>query len=724
MTPNDSFHPFREEQTMRHEDTPAGEQEKRSDDAQAVRPDPSSGREPSQGRDDARREGHALDRTDWLNGEPVSTSSPPSGQLIVATDTSASDESLSASSAPSSDKALDVEPDAPVSTASREPTVALAFARLAMLEGIVRNQTSAEKRRSEELEQRIGGLEEALLGQTADMEAGYRTADAAVTERLEERFAALSGAIERAEAARAEAEKRALEAETQAVYVRAHHDAYRQAWQAAPLLMRLRFVRELLPAEHSSHSALKEAAALEELRRRGQDLETWLTNYPSLFADAMQSLDAGTEADDTAPDAAETDPVEILAAQTAADARAVLESALQAMGVTWIAPSPGDAVLAEHEVVGEEESPSGEGRIAQMRRRGFRIRGRLAVPAQVTRAIRPGARPAAGAKQGDAAGAAEAQAARIGAAFSAGAAATAVAPQSAVDPSAALEPVADGVDGGATPRSDAGSRKSATAEESATYAARKRAGTASPETGAPARMGGGAGQDGPTVARADRPEVTAQTEMRGAIDPPAENAGDERCDPARENVEPAWWLSQSAAARPASAGGTDPVTQPATDVPDWLRMLGQRTFACDLPTVTEFTERLSGLGALPEQIAGALPNEEARTKLIGAIEPLLPLLGLRYADGLAGIPETWGAVFLEVRDPLLAWLQETMNVQALVPIRGARFDPRTMEAVETRRTVHSTENETVARVERVGVVWQGETLLRAQVVRYASEGTP
>ena len=534
------------------------------------------------------------------------------------------------------------------SAAEQEVTVGQTFARLLRLEEIVRNLIPAQKRRSDKIEQRIDGLEEALQGQIADIETGYKTAAAAVESRLMDRVLAVVTAIEGAEAARAAAEKRALDAETQANYVRIHQDAYRQAWQAAPLILRLRFVRELLPAEHASHNVLKEAAALEELRRRGQDLETWLTNYPSLFADAMQSLDAGAGANVAAPSAHDTNPVDILAAQTVSDARAALETTLQAMGVTWIAPSPGDSVLAEHEVILEDPSPNGEGRVAKLRRRGFRVQGRLAIPAQINRTVMAGAAAPAESK---------------------------AAAQIAVSTA--------GETGYGAPRSIAG----ATPTDATTAATWKE-----PRRGVDSL-----------------PSAVPATEV-----PEPEGASVDSLDP----TEPV------SAGGGHSANGADAAPAAAKDLPDWLRMLGQRTFGCELPAVSAFADQITALSKLPGRIAGEIAENEARAIVTDAMRPLLPLLGLRYADGLPGIPETWGAVFLDVREPLSAWLKETLELCALVPVRGARFDPQTMEAVETRRTVHANENETVSRVERVGLIWRGRPLMRAEVVRYASEGTP
>ena len=152
-------------------------------------------------------------------------------------------------------------------------------------------------------------------------------------------------------------------------------------------------------------------------------------------------------------------------------------------------------------------------------------------------------------------------------------------------------------------------------------------------------------------------------------------------------------------------------------------MLTQRTFGSDVPAVSALASRITAVIDLPARITDGTADASARTILIDALTPLLPLLALRYADGLPDIPESWGRVFLDARDPLSAWLKESLDISPLVPVRGSRFDSETMEAIETRRTVHANENETVSRVERVGLIWRGRPLMRAQIVRYASEGS-
>lgn len=485
--------------------------------------------------------------------------------------------------------------------------------------------------RLDRTEREIQDVAEALLNQIADLEKRSEQALQEVAAQAAQRGSALEGRIEAAERARQEAERRVTDAEAQALQARRQQDVYKQAWQSAPLTLRLKFVRELLPDSHSLQNALKEAAALEELRRRGHDLEAWLSNYPALFADAAQALLSG----EGAP-APETHPAEILAAQTLQETRAALETTLQALGITWVAPAPGDPVQTEHEVIGEESSPYASGRVARMRRRGFRFQGRLALPAQVLRATTAANRVPAPSEREQAA------------------ATPAAAP-------AGEEPV-----------------------------------NSAPESPRPSVV-----PDSTSPAERDRRTASYQS----ATEPDA--VGD----------------APRAGAQADTAGSAAGQAQhrDGNDLPDWLRMLSQRTFGCELPAVSRLAEQVIALKDLPARIATE-PEEAACILLTRALEPLLPLLGQRYADGLPDIPETWGAIFLEARQPLLEWLGTSMELALVAPARGDGFDARTMEALETRRTVHAKEDETVAKLERIGVVWRARPLIRAQVVRYTTGG--
>jgi molecular chaperone GrpE (heat shock protein) len=493
--------------------------------------------------------------------------------------------------------------------------------------------------RIDRTERDLQEVAEMLLNQVAELETQSQQAVKALEAQSAQILRALEARVEAAERAQQEAERRVMDAETQVLQARAQQDVYQQAWQSAPLTLRLKFVRELVPESHSLQNVLKEAAALEELRRRGQDLEAWVSNYPALFADAAHALLSEHTAAALDKKLLETYPADILAAQTLQETREALEATLQALGITWVVPAPGDPVLTEHEVIGEESSAHGAGRVARLRRRGFRFQGRL-LPAQVVRA----------------------------AASPTGASVTA--PSEGIS-TAAVTPVA------IQPR-----------EETVAAPAEPRL----PAT-APASPTSG-GEDGP-VQNADALGAT-------------QNAPDDI-------------LQKDAAIKPNGSASGQAEESDAGELPDWLRMLSQRTFGCDLPAVSRLAEQLFALKALPTRIM-TLPDEEACGLLTGTLQPLLPLLGLRYADGLPDIPETWGTVFLEARQPLLEWLEKRLGLVLVAPARGEDFDARTMEALETRRTVHAKEDETVAKLERIGVVWRERPLIRAQVVRYTTGG--
>ncbi len=442
-----------------------------------------------------------------------------------------------------------------------------------------RQKLDAQSQRLDGIEREIQDVAGALLSQLASLETQGQEVAKAIAGYAVQSVGTLTACLETAEKARREAEQRATEAEAQVARVVIRQDAYQQAWNSAPLTLRLKFVRELLPDSHALQNVLKEAAALEELRRRGHDLENWFTNYPALFADAAQALLSGSGGNALAHEELETDPANTLAAQALHEAQTALETTLQALGITWITPALGDAIRADYEVVGDESSPQRDGCVARLRRRGFRFQGRLALPAQVLR-------------------------------------------------SAPYRPTA--------------------------------------------------------------PTVTDQIRAAESVPPLA----------------------------------PVPQTAEASDLPDWLRMLSQRTFGCDLPVVASLTAQVIALKDLPVRLAAVPAETEARKLLSDALQPLLPLLGLRYADGLSDIPEVWGAAFLDVREPLLAWLADKIAISLVAPARGDRFDPQTMEALETRRTVHAKEDETVAKLERIGLLWRERPVIRAQVVRYSIGGAP
>lgn len=350
-------------------------------------------------------------------------------------------------------------------------------------------------------------------------------------------------------------------------------------WSAAPLGLRLRFARDLLQADHPLQSALKEAAALEDLRGRGSDLEAWLTNYPSLFVDAISRVGGGEEGRGVS-DLPSSDAAEALATETLAEARRALDACLAALGVEWIAPRPGARITDEQEVVGEEEATSAPGTVARLHRLGFRWQGRLYQPAQVwrTAAKRPSPPPA----------------------------------------------LPDGT-----------------------------------------------------------PEVAA----------------------AESSV-----AEEATASRPAVVG--------ADRWPDWLRTLHLHGFGQDSLSARAILDVLS---RLVEGTAHGLSESFSEGEMRDLLEPLLPLLGPRYAAALSDLPPLWSRAFEEAREPLQTWLRDVLGITILSPANGEPFRREIMETVGTRRTAHPREAGTVARVERVGLQWQGRLLFPAQVVRYAME---
>lgn len=154
-----------------------------------------------------------------------------------------------------------------------------------------------------------------------------------------------------------------------------------EAWEVAPLAARLAFVRALLDRTHPYQSALQEATALEELRRRGPELESWLATYPSLFADSVSRLEIDARDAVAAADR--------LALRTLMEAHESLGSDLRAMGVEWVEARPGDALGPDMEVVSAEHTATPVGAVARTRRRGLRFRGRQVLLAQVVRSLGP-----------------------------------------------------------------------------------------------------------------------------------------------------------------------------------------------------------------------------------------------------------------------------------------------------------------------------------------------
>ena len=337
-------------------------------------------------------------------------------------------------------------------------------------------------------------------------------------------------------------------------------DAFREVWKATPLPLRLKFLRELLAEEHPYQPSLKEITSLEDLRQRGRDFEAWITQYPSLFVEAIGNLEIKSVPERSARI--------LLTEQTLREARQTIETNLKAMGLEWVAPKPGEAITETQEVVGEEKSENVEvGTVARLRRPGFRLQGKLLLPAQVLRAVSSGA-------------------------------------------------------------------------------------------------------------------ASAAVEV-----PPTQEAT-------------------------VSATPSEVRSAQETLPPDWLRTLQQRCMRCELRPVQELLGRLTELAKLKS------PSEEV---LRYQLEPLLPLLGSRYAATLPEIPAEQGEMFIEAREGLMSWLQDAHSMEVSNPQRGEPFVSQLMESVGTRPTVLTQEDNRVMRTERVGILYQGKPLIRAKVHRFVMQ---
>jgi hypothetical protein len=383
-------------------------------------------------------------------------------------------------------------------------------------------------------------------------------------------------------------------------------------WANAPLILRLKFVRDILSDESVVQPALRQACAFEELRQRADELEIWLMRYPSLFADAVALLNSCTAECETT---VYLDPAAMLAMETIIEVQKALARKLTECGIDWVPAEPGETITSNHEVVGDEPSPFSKTTIARTVRGGFSIRGKLELPAQVVRSSGPGV--------------------------------------TLVPDHTTAEDIED-----------------------TKYA------LLNTEIQTP-------------------PHLTSPTQGRGTGWPNA--------------------LTPREALTPNSSVLT-PNTEhrvPIAD-PDWLRILEQRTSGCDAESVNEHMRHLRELVVQAGQ--ADLPyNLDGKTDLSQPVlESLASLLSMRYADSIPGIGEEWGAILLDARDSILLWLHETLDIDPISPQRGDSFDSARMDAIETRRTVHADEIETVARLERVGLTRGGSPILRAEVVRYAA----
>jgi molecular chaperone GrpE (heat shock protein) len=248
--------------------------------------------------------------------------------------------------------------------------------------------------------QRLEAVEARFETRPADLEAQERALFDLVTEGLEkerQERAGLARRLETLEAglhgvlARLETFNGMLEAAPAHVEEAEQCDEAEQkrrnlfetVWQRSPFTLRLNFARELLDPEHPYQSVLREATEMEALRRKGKDLESWMSAYPSLFADAVSRL--------TPPACENAEAPEELVQEILAQAREVLDRDLEAMGVEWIAPRAGEPIGRDQEIVGEASADGiAPGAIASVRRPGFRWRGKLCLPAQVVRAREEG----------------------------------------------------------------------------------------------------------------------------------------------------------------------------------------------------------------------------------------------------------------------------------------------------------------------------------------------
>jgi len=157
-------------------------------------------------------------------------------------------------------------------------------------------------------------------------------------------------------------------------------DCLRTVWDQAPIESRLEFVRAVLPADHPRQTVINETVSLLELAANPAELTAWIAGYPAPFADASAKL---VTLQAPQPDA----PADTLAWEVLGAARELAVAALAAAGISWIAPSPGEAIGGECEVLGD--APTGSmpiGRVHTLKRPGFRRNGRVELRAQVLRA--------------------------------------------------------------------------------------------------------------------------------------------------------------------------------------------------------------------------------------------------------------------------------------------------------------------------------------------------
>ena len=147
--------------------------------------------------------------------------------------------------------------------------------------------------------------------------------------------------------------------------------------------------------------------------------------------------------------------------------------------------------------------------------------------------------------------------------------------------------------------------------------------------------------------------------------------------------------------------------------PEWLRTLQRRSAGGGGHTLAEI---MQSLGRLAEEAVqdGETGNEELRTLL----QPLLPLMGTGGGGRALDLPGDWMEAFSSIRQDVRSWLSSRFGVEVVAPSERSLFVPGVMESAGERRTAHPHEAGTVARVERVGLLRNGQLLVPAQVVRY------
>ena len=151
-------------------------------------------------------------------------------------------------------------------------------------------------------------------------------------------------------------------------------------WRNASLANRIRFISDLLVEDHPLQDQLKKIKGLEELRIRGNEMASWINNYPELFAESAYGVLVSSPAKEICEvngDLAE------LAYETIEETRRVFADYFKNLSLEWIIPSPGDKVTLEYKNVGEEESNLKSGHVASLIRPGFRLKGRMKLPAHI-----------------------------------------------------------------------------------------------------------------------------------------------------------------------------------------------------------------------------------------------------------------------------------------------------------------------------------------------------